>query len=58
MNKEEINLGLLSEINDKEEEKGNFFLLWDENNGKEDKNDIIEGIEKLCFIQEKTATSP
>ena len=58
MNKEEINLGLLSEINDKEEEKGNFFLLCNENNVNEDKNDIIEGIEKLCFIQEKTATSP
>ena len=58
MNKEEINLGLLSEIKDKEEEKGNFFLLWDENNGNEDKIEIIEGIEKLCFIQEKTTTSP
>ena len=58
MNKEEINFGLHLEINDKEEEKGNFFLLWDENNGNEGEIEIIEGIEKLCFIQEKTTTSP
>ena len=40
-----------------EEEKGNFFLLWKENNRNENISDLFDEIEKLYFSQEKETDS-
>lgn len=45
------------EINKEVEEKGNFFLLWKEKDEIDNCSDIIDGIEKLSYIQEKNSNS-
>ena len=45
------------EINAEVEEKGNFFLLWEENNANEKCCDFIERFENFCIAQENAVDS-
>ena len=45
------------QINDEIEEKGNFFLLWEEINENQNFSDTFDKFEELFIVQEKTTAS-
>lgn len=45
------------QINDEIEEKGNFFLLWEEINENQNLSDTFDKFEELFIVQEKTTAS-
>ena len=45
------------QINDEIEEKGNFFILWEEINENQNLSDTFDKFEELFIVQEKTTAS-